>query len=635
MARSIATVTGTALVPGVSRNGRLYTRENIRKAVERAKARIADGRRPISMRTHHAADDDSSRIVGRVTHMWQDPDTGAARYRAQIADTSHGRDIAALVDDSDGSPQFLRGVSIRGAWASQPRTETHDGHPAQTADDLEIAGLDYTAEPGVDDADVSTSQDTAVDGDDQMETAAAYPITESAPEALVSIPATIAVEAVDEKGAPALKSGQPAAAPTKAPPGTYADPGYQDDKAKRYPLDTKAHAKAAWAYINQADNAKQYTAAQLKRIKGRIIKALIKYGVKLASAGTESAYLIDPCTALTETTTLAECVGCWTDQGAPSGYFISMTNGPTTLTITSTLIDPADLDLVGRAAMDGACKALLALDPDMDGDIDVPGAPDEDTDAGDGMPDAAAPGMACTCGCGCAIPHPDTTNLCPCGCGCDLCRSEQDTDADETHPDGGPGQITETGGAEPVPEPITAPDPAADPNTETEEPDMSEPTTPAVEPTPEAATNPAGATAPASLTLTSDQFEQLLARINPPAAAVAPQPDLAGAETAQDTAQVTETEEQRIARLVREGVAAERVRLLQEMTQAGQMLPERKGLIPQAPTPEPAAPVAEGLNSFGMPAAAPNKPLHQYSTDEWRRAIGGPLLEHYTVGRRG
>ena len=35
----------------------------------------------------------------------------------------------------------------------------------------------------------------------------------------------------------------------------YADPGYQHDRKKRYPLDSEEHCRAAWSYINQADNA--------------------------------------------------------------------------------------------------------------------------------------------------------------------------------------------------------------------------------------------------------------------------------------------------------------------------------------------------------------------------------------------
>jgi hypothetical protein len=64
----------------------------------------------------------------------------------------------------------------------------------------------------------------------------------------------------------------------------YADPGYQADKVKRYPLDSEAHCRAAWAYVNQADNAAKYTPAQLKRIKGRIKAAGAKYGIDFAES---------------------------------------------------------------------------------------------------------------------------------------------------------------------------------------------------------------------------------------------------------------------------------------------------------------------------------------------------------------
>lgn len=64
---------------------------------------------------------------------------------------------------------------------------------------------------------------------------------------------------------------------------TYADPGYQSDHKKRYPIDTKDHAMAAWSYINQAKNAGQYTAEQVKAIKGRIRAALKRFGTEVAA----------------------------------------------------------------------------------------------------------------------------------------------------------------------------------------------------------------------------------------------------------------------------------------------------------------------------------------------------------------
>jgi phage head maturation protease len=53
----------------------------------------------------------------------------------------------------------------------------------------------------------------------------------------------------------------------------YADPGYQPDGAKRYPIDSESHIRAAWAYIHQPDNAARYSEAQLAHIKARIAAA--------------------------------------------------------------------------------------------------------------------------------------------------------------------------------------------------------------------------------------------------------------------------------------------------------------------------------------------------------------------------
>jgi len=83
----------------------------------------------------------------------------------------------------------------------------------------------------------------------------------------------------------------------------YADPGYQKDGKKRYPIDTEEHVRAAWSYINQGDNASQYNPKQLKLVRARIIAAAKKLGINIsegsnegmtASAVAESPYPIDP-----------------------------------------------------------------------------------------------------------------------------------------------------------------------------------------------------------------------------------------------------------------------------------------------------------------------------------------------------
>ncbi len=60
----------------------------------------------------------------------------------------------------------------------------------------------------------------------------------------------------------------------------YADPGYRNGQ-KRYPVDSKQHVKAAWAYINKKKNAGYYSAEQLAHIKGVIRKAAKKFGIKI------------------------------------------------------------------------------------------------------------------------------------------------------------------------------------------------------------------------------------------------------------------------------------------------------------------------------------------------------------------
>jgi hypothetical protein len=60
---------------------------------------------------------------------------------------------------------------------------------------------------------------------------------------------------------------------------------------------------------------------------------------------------------------VAECLGFSDDPGHGGILYVSLTNGPTTVTVTSYCVDPHDLDAVGRAAMAGACQAIAASTP--------------------------------------------------------------------------------------------------------------------------------------------------------------------------------------------------------------------------------------------------------------------------------
>lgn len=50
----------------------------------------------------------------------------------------------------------------------------------------------------------------------------------------------------------------------------YGDVKFADEKNKKYPIDTEAHIRAAWNYINKEKNASKYSADDLKTIKGKI-----------------------------------------------------------------------------------------------------------------------------------------------------------------------------------------------------------------------------------------------------------------------------------------------------------------------------------------------------------------------------
>ena len=471
------------------------------------------------MLSHHEAGDDSREIAGSLSGMSLD-ETGRIRWDAGLTDTPAGHDIASLANTEDGQPPHLKNVSIRGYWLGTVRkVKGPDGQPVETADDLEIDGLDFTRKPGVTAAAVDTFAWATRSG--QTETTVRVPITESVQEALVTAiteETTPVAEALPEGIRETLAAflperphvlrdgdcltcaqlGEAAVPLSKRGSGTqgggrsYADPGYQSDKKQRYDLSTKANAKAAWSYINQKGNAAKYSAAQLKRVKGRIMKALRSFGVSVAAEG----WSIEPAFQVSEAVT--EYMGDG-DCASPSGsWCINASNGPVSLSLSSWAMDPADLGVILPAAASAVTAALAALDPDMDGDVDVPGV-------GDG--------------------------------------SDPDDDApDESAPD---GTVTET---------APDPDPAPAGHQEEEEPAMAEPTTatPAAETAP-AALDPA-AIAEAAITAyeTARQARKAAKRAAQAAAAgpaeTAPAPQPAPVPAA-PAAPVAETQDQRLARL--------------------------------------------------------------------------------------
>ena len=263
----VATIRGTLLKPGVSKNNRLYTSENIRSAAEAAKSDLAAGK-TLNMYTTHkaAAEDDPMSLVGMFTNVWQEDD-GSLKFEADVPNTTTGRDYANLTHG-----KFQRTISIRGGWGSTPTIEDFEGQKVLTAPTLRLGGADGTATPGVEGASIEGIDflESFVESDGNFDPKVFMDITESVEVELVPFNEEVKPEIsedVMEKVFEFLSDAMEADDPKK-PYGnvTYADPGYQADKKKRYPLDSEQHVKAAWSYINVAKNAAKYSSAQLARI---------------------------------------------------------------------------------------------------------------------------------------------------------------------------------------------------------------------------------------------------------------------------------------------------------------------------------------------------------------------------------
>jgi len=343
-----ATIRGVFLKPGLSKNRRLYTRGNIAKAVERMKQTIASGEgMPLNMATSHAAafQDDATSTVGRITDVKLLPD-GSAQFEAEIANTAHGRDVANLA-----AGKFIKGVSIRGEWRGEPQTVTHsDGGEATTADDLAIHGIDFTNSPGVEGAEIQYA--SLAESHNKLtilESVETVEIVSRDEEMVASEAAEVIRDAVEEAVEEAVNKIFEKDASKPYGNVSYADPGYQKDKKKRYPIDTAAHVRAAWSYINQGDNASLYTAAQLARIKSRIKSAAKKFGINIVS----------------EHETMASDI-----QEILEAYAsIALVNDDDSISITGYATDPHQLKVVANRIAFGAIAAMHAIDPDDDGDI--------------------------------------------------------------------------------------------------------------------------------------------------------------------------------------------------------------------------------------------------------------------------
>ena len=61
----------------------------------------------------------------------------------------------------------------------------------------------------------------------------------------------------------------------------YGDVQFADPTNNKYPIDTPEHVRAAWSYINQADNAAKYDQDEVAAIKNRIKRAARQHDVEI------------------------------------------------------------------------------------------------------------------------------------------------------------------------------------------------------------------------------------------------------------------------------------------------------------------------------------------------------------------
>lgn len=135
-------IRGIALAAGVSANRRRYSAAMIEQAVISAQPLVRSGR--MLMRAGHDAPDVAG-IVGRVSALRYDAATESATFEGELADTAAGRDAQVLT--AGKRPHVA--VSIVGRWIGTPRHESVDGEQVETADGLDLLGVDLTERPGV------------------------------------------------------------------------------------------------------------------------------------------------------------------------------------------------------------------------------------------------------------------------------------------------------------------------------------------------------------------------------------------------------------------------------------------------------------------------------------------------------
>jgi hypothetical protein len=187
-----------------------------------------------------------------VFEMWKASAQGEPGMNGLVTlgETEAGKALAALPHTADG---------VRQRWLAEDGSE-HLTKAAALARNEEISA----APPG----ETSEPVDKAVDNE---------PVESSGNAAQTAIDAALkAIETAGDALGTTLEHTEKESAGDGAKPYgdvAYADPGYQSDGKKRYPIDTAAHIRAAWNYINKPANSGKYNSDQASRIKGKIVAA--------------------------------------------------------------------------------------------------------------------------------------------------------------------------------------------------------------------------------------------------------------------------------------------------------------------------------------------------------------------------
>jgi HK97 family phage major capsid protein/HK97 family phage prohead protease len=91
------------------------------------------------------------------------------------------------------------------------------------------------------------------------------------------------VDSIDAATSSSGRQAEEGAERADGPPKPYGNVTYADPKNGKYPIDTKAHAQAAWSYINHPKNAAKYplNGVSLSAVKAKIKAACKKFGITI------------------------------------------------------------------------------------------------------------------------------------------------------------------------------------------------------------------------------------------------------------------------------------------------------------------------------------------------------------------